>query len=140
MSNPKRKGLFGRAPNYDTPLDPQQETAFRQWAGPKIADTQDYDLRGAWVADARQAGNGHLPDTYKKPNHPTFSAESQYSTPDNPGGRWVEDGRGGWVFWATPANVQYRDANALMGYFNRVEPDSMLILPNSLLGGWNLKP
>lgn len=31
----------------------------------------------------------HFPDTYKKPNHPTFSNESIYSTPENPGGFWV---------------------------------------------------
>jgi hypothetical protein len=26
------------------------------------------------------AENGHWPDTFKKPNHPTFSVESQYAT------------------------------------------------------------
>jgi hypothetical protein len=30
----------------------------------------------------------HFPDTYKRPSHPTFSNESIYSTPENPGGRW----------------------------------------------------
>jgi len=31
----------------------------------------------------------HFPDTYKRPNHPTFSNESIYSTPENPGGSWT---------------------------------------------------
>lgn len=30
----------------------------------------------------------HFPDTYKRPNHPTFSNESIYSTPEYPGGQW----------------------------------------------------
>lgn len=30
----------------------------------------------------------HFPDTYKRPNHPTFSDESIYSIPENPGGHW----------------------------------------------------
>jgi hypothetical protein len=30
----------------------------------------------------------HFPDTYKRPTHPTFSNESIYSTPENPGGSW----------------------------------------------------
>ena len=30
----------------------------------------------------------HFPDTYKYPNHETFSNESLYSTPENPGGIW----------------------------------------------------
>jgi len=30
----------------------------------------------------------HFPDTYKYPNHPTFSNESIYSTPEKPGGKW----------------------------------------------------
>ncbi len=34
--------------------------------------------------------NGHWPDTFKKPNHPTFSVESQYAKgPDAAkAGRW----------------------------------------------------
>ena len=30
----------------------------------------------------------HFPDTYKRPNHKTFSKESIYSTKENPGGIW----------------------------------------------------
>jgi hypothetical protein len=37
-------------------------------------------LRGAFKAGLRPSANGHWPDTYKKPNHPTFSVESQYAT------------------------------------------------------------
>lgn len=127
----KKRGLFGAAPNYDTPLTPEQERAYRQWAGKRATDTQDYDMRGAYLANALASANGHFPDTYKKPNHPTFSEESQYSTADNPGGRWVPDGRGNWVFWASPANLQYRGMNALAGYFNQVEPNSAVVMPSN---------
>lgn len=33
----------------------------------------------------------HFPDTYKLPNHPTFSEESIYSRGPNMGGSWVND-------------------------------------------------
>lgn len=33
----------------------------------------------------------HFPDTYKYPNHPTFSNESLYSTPEKPGGTWKSE-------------------------------------------------
>lgn len=40
----------------------------------------DYDLQGYWLNNNKQFPlmDQHLPDTYKKPNHPTFSIESQY--------------------------------------------------------------
>jgi hypothetical protein len=55
-----------------------------------------YDLQGAWK-DIK-AGKlkfdpqtGHLPDTYKKPNHITFSNESKYSDGKTfIGGKWEE--------------------------------------------------
>ena len=130
----KRKGLFGSFPSYDTPLPPEQERRFNLWAGPRVADTQDYDLRGAWLGNAQQAPNGHLPDTYKKPNHPTFSDESQYSTPENKGGSWVPDGKGGWAFWAGPANTRTQSISDLGSYFRKAEPDSAMIWPLN----WNL--
>lgn len=120
--------------SFNTRLTPAQETAFQQWASRsgRANDTYDYDLRGAWLKAAKQAGNGHLPDTWKKPNHPTFSAESMYSTPDNQGGQWVEGADGKWLFMASPANLRYRDENALQGYFRDREPDSRLIPPANL--------
>jgi hypothetical protein len=42
----------------------------------------------------------HFTDKFKKPNHPTFSDESIYSTPETPGGHWHENyaGSGKWVY------------------------------------------
>lgn len=116
---------------YDTSLTPAEERKYRAWAirQNRLNDTTDYDLRGAWKGNALAASNGHLPDTYKKPNHPTFSQESQYSTPDQTGGQWVQAPSGKWVFMASPWNLNNMGPNALGDYFNRVEPDSSLLLP-----------
>lgn len=77
---------------YNTKLTDEEEAQYQAWAK-KIGherDVYDYDLRGAWKAGAAQAENGHFPDTFKKPNHHTFSEESQYADGKrNIGGRWV---------------------------------------------------
>ncbi len=73
--------------NFNTTLSPNEEQSFKTWKS-KFAPQdsgQDYDLRGAFKAGITPAANGHWPDTYKKPNHPTFSNESQYAQYGNPG-------------------------------------------------------
>lgn len=116
---------------YNTQLSPDEEIRFQRWAesAGRIADLRDYDLRGAWRSGAGEAANGHFPDTFKKPNHPTFSDESQYSTPEAEGGKWRDGGDGKWVFWASPHNVRGFGVDALQGYFRDNEPDAALIFP-----------
>jgi hypothetical protein len=48
-------------------------------------------MRGYWKANpgGKPDSRGHFPDTFKLPNHPTFSAESKYATPGAP--RWTGD-------------------------------------------------
>ncbi len=81
---------------YDTKLDPVEEAQFQTWKAkyaPKDSGT-DYDLRGAFKAGLTPDPNtGHWPDTFKKPNHPTFSNESQYAVgPDKAkAGHWNGD-------------------------------------------------
>lgn len=95
--------------NYNTELTPKEEKAFRTWAkknqrNPDLEST-DYDLRGFWKNQESFAGNGHGSDRYKKPNHPTFSVESQYhGTPSPWGGRW----EGGTWFMPTPLESALR--------------------------------
>lgn len=66
---------------YDTPLTPEEEQLFLKWKqkyAPKDSG-EDYDLRGAFKAGLTpDPQTGHWADTFKKPNHPTFSNESQY--------------------------------------------------------------
>lgn len=66
---------------YNTTLSPDEETKFTEWKQQNAPnDTgQDYDLRGAFRAGLSPAANGHWADTFKKPNHPTFSNQSQYA-------------------------------------------------------------
>jgi hypothetical protein len=44
-----------------------------------------YNVTSAW---AKNPEKNHLPDTYKLPNHPTFSNESIYYKPGMKAGRW----------------------------------------------------
>lgn len=82
-------------PSFDTSLGPVDETLYRLWKQ-QYAPTdpgRDYDYRGAYQAgDLPQPPMGHWPDTFKKPNHPTFSEDSQYegAYPED-AGKWFGD-------------------------------------------------
>lgn len=83
------------SPNFETQLSPQEETAYQAWKAKNAPQDSggDYDLRGAFKAGVTpDPQNGHWPDTYKKPNHPTFSDQSQYAAqaPDR-AGTWQGD-------------------------------------------------
>jgi hypothetical protein len=138
MSRPRKRRLTMEPPDlsaeYNTPLTPQEEEQFQTWAqqNGRARDTFDYDIRGAWKADARAASNGHLPDTWKKPNHPTFSTESRYNgAHGEAGGAWLKGPRGRWIFHAGPSNVHYFAPQELQTYFRTREPDSTLVLPDA---------
>lgn len=114
---------------FNTQLTPDQEQQFRSWASAngRLSDSYDYDMRGAWLNGASRGANGHFPDTYKKPNHPTFSTESKYSgVGGNVGGAWTQSGQNAWMFTPSPTNLQHTDPSDLKAYFNRVEPTSIL--------------
>ena len=79
----------------DTPLSPQGEAAFQIWKAKNAPRDSgfDYDLRGAFSAGVTpDPETGHWPDTYKKPNHPTFSDQSKWAKdyPDK-AGHWDGD-------------------------------------------------
>ena len=124
---------------YNTPLNPVDEALFQfyaanPYANPNLRDLRpdlyDYDVRGWWAGNNKPDSRGHGSDRYKKPNHPTFSVESQYNGANgNMGGEWVD---GGYI----PSAQQGGDANMgfLRDYFQRVEPDAKLYPPRGLLG------
>jgi hypothetical protein len=116
---------------YNTVLSPAEEKKFQAWAkaSGRERDTYDYDLRGAWKSDAKAAGNGHLPDTWKKPNHPTFSVESQYSDDKTRGGEWVDLGGDKWAYKPSEQNLRNLGPDGLRKYFKEREPDVQLQLP-----------
>lgn len=67
---------------FDTKLTPQEEKKFQQWKSIYAPHDsgEDYDLRGAYKAGLKpDPESGHWPDTFKKPNHPTFSDQSIYA-------------------------------------------------------------
>jgi hypothetical protein len=86
--------LAAAAGPYDTPLTPEQEQQFQLWKqqyAPRDSG-MDYDLRGAFLEGVkRDEASGHWTDQFKKPNHPTFSDQSQYSSREHPGGHWYGD-------------------------------------------------
>lgn len=129
---------------FNTPLSQDEEVAFRQWAGDRIADVYDYDLRGAWkgmvTGQIQPSPNGHLPDTFKKPNHITFSNESIYSSEDMPGGSWVPLEGGRFMFMPSQYNAQFHSADTYKTYFEQNEPNAQVVLPSSFDLGKNEAP
>lgn len=77
------------------------DSAFQQWylnntiegkSNMPYSDKGDYDYYSYFRnGDYKNYQGGHFPDTYKRPNHQTFSNESIYSTPENRGGSWNGD-------------------------------------------------
>lgn len=105
---------------YNTELSPEQEAEYQKTHDPQ--DSYDYDMRGAFKNGVGAAGNGHYPDTYKKPNHPTFSNESQYSGVDGySGGSW-SGSDGSWAYTPSQTNVQMHGIIGLQNYFDKREP------------------
>lgn len=109
---------------FDTQLDEKSEPQFQAWLADESKrrkrdvslDLQDYDLRGYWLGGGWKdtTGEGHLPDTYKKPNHPTFSVESKYHDgKEYQGGTWEGDS----VFVPGLTNKKYWGDSVLTDYF-----------------------
>lgn len=106
---------------YNTQLTPEEEREFQAWAKAegRERDVFNYDLRGAWKelksGTMSEDARGHLGDKYKKPNHPTFSNQSIYSTKENQGGHWsVENGQDVFV---PGRELSAAEANYLQQYF-----------------------
>jgi len=93
------------ASKYNTGLTPSQEVAYQMYKGNlgKQGNDSAYDLRGYWLSNEYNQGDGshmagaHFTDTWKKPNHVTFSTGSKYSTPEHMGGEWTPNGNG-WTY------------------------------------------
>jgi hypothetical protein len=72
----------------------EEQAAFDAWVKANnvhepFHPAQHYDYVSAFRAGIGRSGNGHFPDTYKLPEHPTFSIESQYYKPGMKAGWWV---------------------------------------------------
>jgi hypothetical protein len=78
----------------------------------------DYDYSRSGSVDNR----GHSSDAGKLPWHPTFSTQSDYSTPRDPGGRWSRD-----VFGETFTPSAKQQGLAFQEYMNEVEPNVRIV-------------
>ena len=120
--------------SYNTPLPPHEEAQFQAWASknPRLGGTYDYDARGFWRDGAGPSDNGHGSDTWKKPNHPTFSDESKYHGADGyQGGQWLKDDGGEYAGFApSQTNLDMHGAQGLRSYFDHAEPAMTLALPD----------
>ena len=144
-----------QSPNYiqnvsGWKVDSQGNADFQQITA-KISQSKDlfdYDLRGYWKDEISKdpelvqnpspilAGDArdHGPDTYKKPNHQTFSEESKYNNTTGPNGEKYVGGRWGENDSFMPSKEMLdnktHDKEFLKWYFKRFEPDSKLIFPS----------
>ena len=79
---------------YETKLSKEEQDEFDEWFeqakenGVILPDDngEDYDFKGFWKDMVKDSDEGsdmtsetHFPDTYKKPNHETFSVDSKYA-------------------------------------------------------------
>ena len=126
---------------YNTPLSSQEEIGYKAWLNtvhPNQRNTYDYDLQGYYKAAIDKVdpkrftlavdpkGNLHFDDRFKKPNHYTFSTDSQYNGRDGYyGGQWTDLGNGKWSFAVHPSNLYSN--KELRDYFNRNEKGNLLI-------------
>ena len=103
---------------------------FDQKAAAPAQPVPDYDYEGFKASGKAQAANGHYPDTFKLPNHMTFSSESKYSKPGQEGGKWsqVDDK---WHYAPSEWNLKQHSAEDMQAYFKKTEPDSVLDLPKN---------
>ena len=93
---------------YNTKLTPEEQADYNKKFSP--GDSYDYDMQGWYKANpgADPKGEGvHYPDTFKKPNHPTFSDQSQYHSDDTPGGHWDQLEDGSYTFAPGATNLKY---------------------------------
>lgn len=130
---------------YNTPLDQPTMARYEGWRArlpENYRNTRDYDLQGYYLAATQgkdpnitlnldPKGQLHLVDTFKKPNHPTFSVYSQYNGRDGyQGGNWMQGTGNQWIFMAHPSNMW--TPQALNDYFLRAEQGNVLLDPRAV--------
>jgi len=126
--------------NFNTPLTDTERNKYQSWldyqtgwngSDPTHA-SDDYDMQGFWKKYGDTTISGHFTDEFKKPNHPTFSEESQYSGAPSAwggtyqGGTWADDGSS-----YTPSAEMLRTTHSLdklKAYMSQYEPDVKLNL------------
>lgn len=124
---------------YNTQLTPEEMLQYNDWANQQskiinrnvLNDQYDYDMQGWWKNNKNvDLKGGHLTDQYKKPNHPTFSDQSQYHGVDeHQGGIWEQMPDKSWSFVPGNTNLKMYRPKELQSYFEKVEQGNKLELP-----------
>lgn len=118
---------------YNTALNVDETQKFTDWSSQQNRDVNndkfDYDIQGWWQKNQDQSlDGGHLTDQWKKPNHPTFSDQSQYNGVDGQyGGTWQPQSNGSFNFLASETNTRMMDPSDLSDYFKKVEPGNNVL-------------
>ncbi|RJO60818.1 MAG: hypothetical protein C4542_08190 [Dehalococcoidia bacterium] len=126
--------------SYNTPIPEDQQQAYLEQSAVESnqrgrdaqMDVGDYDIQGNFLAGQGKDERGHGSDQFKKPNHPTFSVESQYSGQGGEqGGTWGEE-NGQPTFTPGPSNLKYHSRKELEDYFKEAEPNVKLKWPEQI--------
>lgn len=138
-ATPKGNSRLPPAKNkFDSDLTEADEENFQKWGDrlpPNLRATADYDLRGLYKQlrgkDVGGPEGTHAPDTFKKPNHVTFSDQSKYHGVDgNIGGHWGKDPDGKETFTATRQNIMNAGGEVpFKAYMAKVEPGIRVVMP-----------
>jgi len=132
---------------FNTPLTEEEQKEFDNWVAQEskrrgrniLMDKGAYDVQGFWKSgDYTRMKDGHGFDTWKKPNHPTFSNQSIYHGVDGfYGGNWTPES--GYqpskqsaaiygpsyynrIFAEEPGRSEHLDASRYMSGVNRPSP------------------
>ena len=98
----------------------------------------DEDLKNQWFEEEdKNPGKAHFNDKYKLPNHYTFSTDSKFSNSVTPGGQWSKDENGKWTFTTSPYVESQHSLEEMLKYFNKNEPETILIYKNQPYFNWN---
>lgn len=94
---PPKKQIGGEVKAINPNLA-KNDLVFKDWytkntlegqSGIPYSEKLGYDYYSFFVNKGSGNIDDHFPDTFKRKTHPTFSNESIYSTPENPGGSWI---------------------------------------------------
>lgn len=122
--------------HFNTPIPPEMQSQFDAWVQHQIRttgrdprnDRYDYDVNGYWIATRGATDErGHGTDQFKKPNHPTFSNESQYHPQFGGGGQWMQSGSPQTYYQPSALNLMNYQRPELQQYFRQTEPEVMLL-------------
>jgi len=133
---------------FNTPLNKKEEKLFNEWVAEEsqrqgrdiMMDKGAYDVQGFWKSGdyKKMDQDNHGTDTWKKPNHPTFSNQSKYHGIDGfYGGNWTQEAGYqpskqtadiygpsyyNWLFGREPERPEHLDASRFISGANSPSP------------------